>query len=269
MRVLVLFKNLIDRLRDPRLEKIDFDSDELLKIQQNILQEKKMMRGVFEQFYRRCMALDTRYLSGVGQRFEIGAGVSFFNKLFPEVLITDIKKSEHLDRVLDAQQMGLPDNSVRAIFGINCFHHLPEPEKFFLELERVLTRGGGCILIEPYYGPMAKWTYTQLFKTETFDESQPAWNTKSAGVMVGANQALSYLVFFRDRDKFCGNFPDLEIVYSHTLNNYLQYLFSGGLNFRPLLPEFLTPAIKGIEFLFTPLAPLFALHHIIVLRKKN
>ncbi len=264
-----MFNKLIVRLQDPRLETVDFDSDELLAIQQMILLEKKMMRGVFAHFYQRCMALDKAYFSGAGQRLEIGAGVSFFNQLYPDVLITDIKKSDHLDRVLDAQQMDLPNESVRAIYGLNCFHHLPEPDRFFHELERVLVRGGGCILIEPYYGPAARMIFTRLFKTETFDKSQPSWTTASRGVMVGANQALSYIVFVRDRAAFRKKFPGLEIVVSRPLNNYLQYLLSGGLNFKQLVPDFLIPVIKGIEFLFTPLASIFALHHIIVLRKSQ
>jgi SAM-dependent methyltransferase len=264
-----MLDKIIKRLKDPRLETVDFDSDELLVIQKAILLEKKMMRGVFTHFYQRCMALDKKYFSGNGQRLEIGAGVSFFNRLFPDVLITDIKKSGHLDRVIDAQQMDMENESVRAIYGINCFHHLPEPDKFFHELERVLVRGGGCILIDPYYGPISEMILTRLFKTETFDKSQPGWNTASRGVMVGANQALSYIVFVRDRETFREKFPGLEIVYSHPLNNYLQYLLSGGLNFKQLCPDFFIPAIKGIEFLLTPLAPIFALHHIIVLRKKE
>lgn len=262
-----MFNKLITRFKDPRLETIDFDSDELLVIQQKILQDKKMMRGVFEHFYRRCMALDKKFFSGKGQRLEIGAGVSFFNKLFPDVLITDIKKAGHLDRVIDAQQMDLPDASVRAIYGINCFHHLPEPEKFFRELDRVLVRGGGCILIDPYYGPISEMILTRLFKTETFNKLQTNWNTNSRGVMVGANQALSYIVFVRDREIFREKFPGLEIAHASTLNNYLEYLISGGLNFKQLLPDFMIPIIKGIEILLTPLAPIFALHHIIVLRK--
>jgi SAM-dependent methyltransferase len=263
-----MLNRIIARLKDPRLETVDFDSDELLIIQKKILREKRMMRAVFEYFYRCCRRLDDKYFSGEGLRIEIGAGASFFNELFPDVLITDIKKAEHLDRVIDAQRMDLPEGSVRAVYGINCFHHLPEPELFFQELERVLVPGGGCILIDPYYGPFAGLLLTRLFKTESFDKSQAGWNTESRGVMVGANQALSYIVFIRDRETFQQKFPGLEIVAAHPLNNYLQYLFSGGLNFRQLLPDAMLPVVKVIEFLLTPFSRILALHHIIVLRKK-
>jgi hypothetical protein len=56
--------------------------------------------------------------------------------------------------------------------------------------------------------------------------------------MEGANQALSYIVFERDRERFERLFPDLEIVEQSWIANYPRYLLSGGLNFRQLLPTF-------------------------------
>jgi hypothetical protein len=87
--------------------------------------------------------------------------------------------------------------------------------------------------------------------------------------MSGANQALSYIVFVRDRAKLLALHPQLEIVEHRPLNNYLRYLLCGGLNFRSLLPGFTAPLIKGVEWLLTPFNRIFALHHIIVIRKKS
>jgi SAM-dependent methyltransferase len=200
---------------------------------------------------------------------EIGAGVSFFKKLYPEVVSTDIKQAENLDMVVDALAMPFTNDSIRAVYGLNCFHHFPDPDRFFCELERVLTPGGGCVLIEPYYGPVARRVFKKLFATETFDLSQANWENQGNHVMSGANQALSYIVFVRDLDKLTALHPKLEIVDHQPLNNYLRYLLCGGLNFRSLLPGFTAPFIKGLEWLLTPLNHIFALHHIIVIRKKQ
>jgi SAM-dependent methyltransferase len=264
-----MLKKIITFFEDPRIKYIDYDSDEVINTHRTILQEKTMMNNVFSHFYKRCIDLDKKFFSGDGKRIEIGGGVTFFNKLFPDVLISDIKKSDNFDLIIDAQQMNLSDKSVRAIYGINCFHHFPEPRKFFDELERVLVTGGGCVLIDPYYGPLAKILYPNLYNTESFDISQKEWNNINSGVMIGANQAKSYIVFVRDREEFIEKFPGLEIVYHKPLNNYLQYLLSGGLNFRQLVPDFLIPSIKFFEFLLTPVSHLFALHHIIVIRKNG
>ena len=263
-----LFTTLRNLVQDPRLKGLDPDSDELLVVHSRILYEKPMMRQVFGEFYDACLNLDKKYFSGTGDRIEIGAGVSFFKKQYPEIVATDIKKADNLDMVVNALDMPFAANTIRAIYGINCFHHFPDPEKFFNELSRVLVKGGGCVLIEPYYGVVAKRFYKGIFDSEGFDATQPGWRNDSLGYMMGANQALSYIVFVRDRAKFEAKFPDLEIVLHRPLNNYMRYLLSGGLNFRQLLPSPFSPLIKLVETLLIPVRSVVALHHVIVIRKR-
>ncbi len=264
-----LFKKIRTYLQEPRLIGVDPDSEEMLSIHSKVLYEKKMMRSVFSEFYDTCIDLDNKYFSSSkSKRVEIGAGVSFFKKKYPEIISTDIKKAENLDMVVDAQNMPFENESVRAIYGINCFHHFPNPDLFFNELDRVLVKGCGCILIDPYYGTIAKHFYKKIFDTETFDMAQKDWVNESLGFMNGANQALSYIVFKRDKKKFEEKFPSLEIVLQKPLNNYMRYILSGGLNFRQVLPSFFSPVIKFFEFIFIPFNSIFALHHIIVIRKK-
>ncbi len=263
------FKKIRTFLHEPRLIGIDPDSEEMLSIHSKILLEKPMMKEVFSEFYETCIKLDTKYFSNsTAKRVEIGAGVSFFKKKYPEIISTDIKKAENLDMVVDAQNMPFENSSIRAIYGINCFHHFPNPNLFFNELERVLQEGCGCILIDPYYGMVAKPFYEKIFDSEIFDMNQKEWTNESMGFMNDANQALSYIVFKRDQKIFEKLYPNLEIVIQKPLNNYLRYLLSGGLNFRQILPSFFSPLIKFVEFILSPLNSIFALHHIIVIRKK-
>ena len=262
-----ILKRIIKLLADPRLDGVDVDSDELVKVHRKIMLEKPLMNKVFREFYDQCINLDKEYFKGVGDRIELGAGVSFFKEVYPEIISTDIKKAENLDRVLDALDMDLEGDSVRAFYGLNCFHHFPEPRKFFKELDRTLVEGGGCVLIEPYYGPIASKMYKDLFDTEIFDKGQKEWESNS-GFMLGANQALSYMVFTRDKKQFEKEFPNLEIVETKIMNNYLKYLISGGLNFRVLLPNFMNPVISLFEFLLRPFNKVLGLHYAVVIRKK-
>lgn len=263
-----LFKSISTFLAEPRLRGVNPDTEEFLNIHRQVLQEKPIMRDVFAGFYKTCIDLDNKYFTGQGRRVEIGAGVSFFKKLYPEIITTDIKKADYLDMVVDALDMPFENSSVRAIYGINCFHHFPSPDKFFKELERVLSKGGGCVLIEPYYGPLASVFYKNIFDSETFDITQKEWENNTLGVMMGANQALSYIVFKRDREIFNSSYPGLEIVYQKTMSNYLRYLLSGGLNFRQLTPTFFSPLVKVTETLLIPLRNFLGLHYVIVIRKK-
>jgi len=264
-----LLRWLRDRLVEPRLAGIDLDSDERITVHRRILLEKRMFQRVMREFYQLCMDLDTRYLAGDGDRVELGAGTSLFKHFFPGIISTDVKAAPHLDRVTDALHMPFPDASVRAFYAIDCFHHFPDPEGFFGELERTLVPGGGCILIEPYHGPLARQIYARLFDTESFDPNQRGWSGQAAtiGVMRGANQALSYVLCTRDRSTFQARHPDLSIRLEFPLDNYVRYLASGGLNFRPLVPAALEPALRLCELLLRPLKRLLALHHVIVLRK--
>lgn len=263
-----ILRKVRELLKDPRLKNIDYNSDELLKIHRQILSEKKSMRNVFVRFYSECIRLDIKYFSGNGLRVEIGAGASFFKQLYPEIVETDIKQGENLDMVLDALNMNLESNTVRGIYGINCFHHFRYPELFFKELSRVLIKRGGCILIEPYFGLVSSLFYKRMFDTEIFDKMQKSWDNSENNIMNGANQALSFIVFKRDRNKFKVLFPELEIVYENRLNNYLQYFLSGGLNFRSLVPFWLKPLVVFFEFTLIPINRIFALHHVIVIQKK-
>ena len=257
-------------LSEPRVRGVNVDSPELVDVHREILASKPMMRNVFEDIYDSCMAADLRYFSGDGLRVEVGAGVSIIKEFYPDVLATDIKPSPHVDMVVDALAMPWDDGALRAVYGLNCFHHLPDPDQFFAELDRVLSPGGGCILIEPFDGPFARWLYPRLFDTEGYDLDQASWKASGdVGVMHGANQALSHVVFVRDRALFRERHPRLELVGLRPLRNYPRYLLSGGLNFRQLLPSAAIGLLKFGERIAAPVAPALALHQMIVLRKRR
>jgi SAM-dependent methyltransferase len=255
-------------LRDPSMRGVDVDAGDRFTQHARMLARKRMLREVFQEFHHLFHRLDRQWLAGDGQRLELGAGVAPMRDSYPDVVSTDVVPGPGLDRVLDAQHMDLPDGSVRVFFAQNCFHHFPDPDAFFGELERVLPPGGGAILLEPYHGPAASFLFKRLFHTEGFDKNAPSWQTPVSGPMNGANQALSYLVFVRDRAEFERRHPQLEIVHQRPLGNYLKYLLSGGLNFRQLLPDFMSPVVGFVEWCLTPLRRWLALHHVIVLRRK-
>lgn len=258
---------LADLLRDPSVKNIDVDGRDRLRVHGQMLEQKPMLKAVFSGFHHLFDRLDKKFLSGEGARVEIGAGVAPIRDSYSDVLATDIVPGPGLDRVLDAEKMDFPDGSVRVLFGQNCFHHFPHPARFFEELERVVVPGGGAILLEPYYGPFAAFLFRRMFSTEGYDKGFPSWETPAAGPMNGANQALSYIVFERDRAEFERRFPGLRIVHQETCDNYMTYLFSGGLNFRQLWPNWAAPLLSLIQALLSPLDRWLALHHVVVIRK--
>ena len=196
-------KVLVDFLTEPAIKGLDMDSAVRLDVHRKIENKKRMLRHVFKEFHELFRLFEKKYFDGAGIELEIGAGIAPMGRTYPSVLATDVVLGPHLDFVLDAQNMvDLADNTVRAIFGQNCFHHLPNPDLFFEELERVIAPGGGAILLEPYYGFLASMLFKHMFSSEGFDKNYPSWKTPQKGPMNGANQALSYIVFVRDRHLF-------------------------------------------------------------------
>jgi SAM-dependent methyltransferase len=260
-------KRVLSWLREPLVNGIDVDGSQRLELHRAMLQRKRMLQAVFAEFHHLFKTLDRELLSGKGMEIELGAGIAPMQESYPDVLATDVVESPQSDRTLDAEAMDLADNSVRTIYGQNCFHHFPHPDRFFRELARVLVPGGGAILLEPYYGPVAAFIFKRLFPTEGFDKAYQSWETPVMGPMKGANQALSYIVFVRDRTEFTRKHSALEIVYQAPVRNYLKYLLSGGLNFRQLLPDCFIESVGWAEKVLSPLNPWIALHHVIVLRK--
>ncbi len=263
-------KPIRDLLVEPRIRGVDVDSPDFLERRRDILASKPIMLSVFRDFYDLCIGLDERSFTGSGSRVEIGAGASLFKQFYPDIIATDIVASPHLDLVVDALAMPFDAASVRAVYGINCFHHLPDPDRFFAELERVLVPGGGCILIDPFDGPFARWLYPRLFDSEGYDPDQVGWTVSNdVGVMSGANQALSHVVFVRDRAILDARHPGLELIGRRPLRNYPRYVLSGGLNFRQLVPAASLGLLRFGERISRRLVPIFAIHHVIVLRKRD
>jgi SAM-dependent methyltransferase len=260
---------LLNRLRDPLLDNMDVDGVNRLALHRKMLEKKRMLREVFTEFHYLFRNLEEKFLTGEGVKVELGAGISPMRDSYPDVLATDIIDAPHLDKVVNAEEMDFENQSVKVIYGQNCFHHFPHPDRFFKELDRVLVPGGGAILLEPHYGPIASFLYKRLFQTEGYDKTFQSWETPVAGPMNGANQALSYIVFIRDKELYEKKYPSLEIVHQVTVGNYLKYLLSGGLNFRQILPDSFAGVIGLLEMALFPLNRWIALHHVIVLRKAD
>lgn len=257
-------------LYEPRVRGVDVDDNDLLQIHRDVLQNKSLLRSAFTTFYRDMARRCDDLLVADGTEVELGTGAGFFKSLRPQLVTSDVRKGPHIDMEVDAQRMTFPDQSLRCVFAINVFHHLPDPELFFAELERVLKPGGGCILVEPHAGFFSALLHRHLHTDEHFDAEASGWKTSDIqGPLSGANQALAHIVFTRDLARFNETYgARLEIVHRSYELNALRYLLSGGLNFRQLLPTFTNGLLIAAERLGKPFARHWSLHQMIVLRRR-
>lgn len=267
-------KNIIEAairlLKDPRKNDIIEDQDVRVEVDFEIASGKPEFNQVvldMQTLMLERMEKDNCFQASDSREYiELGAGVIPMSKLDSRIKSTDIVPTEHLNGVLDATNLDIEDSTVSGFFLQNTFHHIPDPKAFFEETSRVLVPGGRLVILDPYFNKLSKWPYPRLFKTEGYD-SNGSWEGASQHAMIGANQALSYIVFLRDRKYFNSVFPNLTIVEKLPVNFGLRYILTGGLNFRKLAPSFIFKIIRKLErfpWLFQP----FAIHWIIVVEKR-
>lgn len=267
--------SVIGRLRgwltEPELREIDPESVQFTRLHRRILERKRLLRRLFTEFCERCLQADGRYFADCPSRLrlEIGSGAGVMKEVFPDVVTSDVKRLSNVDLVLRAEDLPFPEGSVRAVFGINVFHHVSDPRDFFREAVRALSPGGGLVLIEPYYGPLARLLFKRLFTQESYEMDVEEWPRHSREQAASdANQALSYVVLKRDRAQWEREFPELELVIDEP-HTHLTYILSGGVNFRQLVPSGLGELLAVLERKALFLNPLLALQHTLVIRKKQ
>ena len=86
------------------------------------------------------------------------------------------------------------------IFMINVFHLIPDAAAFLKEAMRTLKSAGKIILIEPASSFWGRIIYGNLHH-EPFDP-KGNWTIPSTGTLSGANIALPWIVFERDKTEF-------------------------------------------------------------------
>lgn len=259
---------LIKLLANKNFENVSPDSPDFFLIQRKVLRKNKIIRDVFTEFHKYFLKLEKKYSDGIGKRIELGSG-SFSIKLSDnKILSSDVIKNKHIDLKLDAEKMKLKNNSVKSLFLQNVFHHIANPSLFFEECERVLTKGGVVIILEPYYNFISKILYRRISFNEYFDKNEIKWSYRKKSRMSFANQAQSYKIFVRDKKKFKKLFPKIHIIHTSLAQNFFRYLFSGGIYFKQLFPNFFFTYLKKLEKILKPFHKYFAIHWIIVLKKK-
>jgi SAM-dependent methyltransferase len=226
----------------------EIDSPERTLFHREVLLNKKFMRELYTGWYMQFK----KALEGLpeGKVIEIGSGGGFIKDIIPEVITSDVINLPTNDMAFSALEMPFADSSIKAILMIDTFHHLPDCEQFLNEAQRVLMPGGAIVMVEPANSWWGRFIYKN-FHHEPFNP-KGNWTFPSSGPLSGANGALPWIVFKRDKQRFDQSFPMLKLLH-YKNHSPLRYLISGGFTLKQLLPGFMYKPVVLLEKLLSPI----------------
>lgn len=243
-----------------RTQRLDLDDPALLEVRRAELRRKRFLYQIYEDWYRFILAdLD----DPSARILEMGSGAGFLKDLLPGLIHTDVVRLTDLSAVLDARRIPFATDSLRTIILINVLHHIPVVQDFFEEAGRCVAAGGQLLMIEPWNTPWSRLIYRTLHH-ETFEPGTESWDISGKGHMSGANGALPWILFDRDRARFQDQFPQWEISEVRPFMPF-AYLLSGGFSTRFSLPAGSYPLVRAFEQMLSPfhhLGGMFAYIHL-------
>ena len=183
-----------------------------------------------------------------GINIELGCGASFIDQINKSIKKTDVFLNSNTDFKLDAMDIGQKfENKISNIILVNVFHHISDPVLFLKAAEKSLLPGGRIIMIEPSNNYWSRLVY-KFVGHEPFDTAQSEWKFESKDPLLDSNQALSWIIFVRDYEKFKNLFPMFSLIQKRNMMPF-SYLLSGGHSFNTRLGRFIR-LIRKIERFF-------------------
>ena len=198
------------------------------------IERKPSLKRLYQEIYEKYIECLNR-CPNRGLALELGSGAGFPKQMVPELITSDILPYEGVDQVVDATQLPFEDQSIRFIGMVNVFHHISDTERFLQEAQRCLLPGGRLFIVDQHPGYIST-PILRFIHHEPFDLRAASWGFESTGPLSGANGALAWIVFVRDRHKFQQLFPNLRLV-RYSPHTPLRYWLSGGLKAWNLLPS--------------------------------
>ena len=234
-----LFRRL---LAHPLTASLDLDDPATTELRRQVILSKPFLKSIYDEWYG---LLASGIPSGDGEVLELGSGGGYCSQFIPELITSEIFPCKGVQIVADAHHLPFSDGSLRALVMTNVLHHLYDVRRFLAEATRTLRPGGKILMIEPWVTAWSRFVYGRLHH-EPFHPEAQEWSFASNGPLTGANVALPWILFMRDRQKFETDFPLLAIEQAVPFLPF-RYLASGGVGMRSLMPGFTHSVWAGAE----------------------
>jgi len=229
-------------LAHPLTRGLDLDDPRTTALRLSIIRSKPFLRELYVEWYREiCDAMP----EDDAPILELGSGAGFLGEFLPGLITSDVFRIPDISLVLDGRALPLRAASLRGIVMTEVLHHIPDAELFLSEAARCVRPGGVIAMIEPWVTTWSRFVWGHLHH-EPFLPDRESWTLPPSGPLSGANGALPWIIFERDRERFGQRFPEWEIR-SIRINLPLRYLLSGGVSMRSLMPGWSFSTWKNLE----------------------
>ena len=218
-------------LAHPLTSELAVDDPTTTTLRPQIIASKPFLQAIYNEWYE----MIAKHIPEVaGRVLELGSGAGYCQRFIPGLITSEVLFIPGISVVADGHRLPFRDESLRAIVFTDVLHHMPDVRRFFAEACRCLRPGGRILMIEPWVTPWSRFIYTH-FHHEPFRPDAEDWSFPSAGPLSGANGAIPWMVFVRDRKTFELEFPGLAVEKIRPFLPF-RYLVSGGVSMRNLMP---------------------------------
>jgi len=229
-------------LAHPLTASLDLDDPATTELRRQIIASKPFLKAIYDEWYS---LLAAGVPPGSGDVLELGSGAGYCSRFIPDLITSDVFPCRGVRMVINAGHLPFAANSLRAIVMTNVLHHVPDVRAFFGEASRCLRPGGKILMIEPWVTSWSRFVYSRLHH-EPFQPDAPDWSFPASGPLSGANAALPWILFERDRSKFAVEYAQLSVEQVRPFLPF-RYFVSGGVALRSLMPGFTHAAWAGLE----------------------
>ncbi|MEX0329944.1 MAG: hypothetical protein AB3N64_00845 [Puniceicoccaceae bacterium] len=211
-----------------------------------------------------------------GPSLELGSGIGNLKESLPQVVTSDLVKTEYVDTACSAYEIIKPPDDASGekwanLVAVDVLHHLCRPFDFFQSASTALADEGRIILVEPaatlfgrlfytlfHEEPIRPFRITPPFEMEPDDESGEF-----------ANMGMGVSLFRLNKEACRERLSQLGLaVHEVAYRDLWAYPLSGGYSGPQLAPGWLIQPLLSLEgFIPQVLLQHLALRMVIVIRK--
>ncbi len=234
-------------LNHPLTRGLELDDVQTTLLRKRIIQEKTFLRKIYEEWYNFIVLT---LPEGDDPVLELGSGAGFLNEYIPHLITSEVFFCPTMNVIINGCSLPFADHSLRAVIMVNVLHHISLPRYFLAEAARCIRVDGLIVMIEPWVTPWCQFVYKQLHH-EPFNPQAKQWEFPTSGPLSGANSALPWIIFKRDRNIFEKEFPQWKIE-EIKIEMPFRYLLSGGVSLRSFMPGWSFRFWKRLESILCP-----------------